>query len=107
MLVGLGWLAVARVEELTDGSGRLLHQQMAFSAIALVVTLLLTIPHYRCSAVSATVVLLAIVLLAAVYFFPPINHAHRWIVWGRWGCNLRNWPRWRMCWRWPLPDVSR
>ena len=47
LLVGLGWLAIARVEELTDGSGRFLHQQMAFSAIALAVMLLLTIPNYQ------------------------------------------------------------
>ncbi len=80
ILVGLGWLAIARVEELTDGSGRLLRQQMAFSAIALVVALLLTIPHYQLLCrFSYALFLLAIVLLAAVYFFPPINKAHRWI----------------------------
>jgi len=80
ILVGLGWLAIARVEELTDGSGRLLHQQMAFSTIALVVALLLTIPHYQLLCrFSYVLFMLAIVLLAAVYFFPPINKAHRWI----------------------------
>ena len=80
VLVGLGWLAIARVEELTEGSGRLLHQQMAFSAIALVVMLLVTIPNYQVLCrFSYALFLLAIVLLAAVYFFPPINRAHRWI----------------------------
>jgi rod shape determining protein RodA len=80
LLVGLGWLAIARVEELTDGSGRFLHQQMAFSLIALVAMLLLTIPSYQVlGRFSYALFALAIVLLALVYFFPPINKAHRWI----------------------------
>jgi rod shape determining protein RodA len=80
MLVGLGWLAIARVEELTAGSGRLLHQQMAYSAIALAVMLLLTVPNYRVLwRLSYPLFLLAIVLLVSVYFCPPINRAHRWI----------------------------
>jgi rod shape determining protein RodA len=80
LLVGLGWLAVARVEELTDGSGRLLRQQMAFSVIALAVMLLVTVPNYQVLCrFSYALFLLAIILLAAVYFFPPVNRAHRWI----------------------------
>ncbi len=80
LLVGLGWLAIAHVEELTDGSGRFLYQQMVFSVIALVVMLLVTIPNYQVLCrFSYALFLLAIVLLMAVYFFPPINKAHRWI----------------------------
>ena len=80
LLVGLGWLAIARVEELTGGSGRFLHQQMAFSAIALVAMLLATIPNYQMLCrFSYGLFLLAVVLLATVYFFPPVNRAHRWI----------------------------
>jgi cell division protein FtsW (lipid II flippase) len=79
-LVAVGWLAIARFEELTDGSGRLLHQQMAFSAIALAVMLLLTMPNYQVLCrFSYALFLSAIVALAAVYFFPPINRAHRWV----------------------------
>jgi rod shape determining protein RodA len=80
LLVGLGWLAIARVEDLTGGSGRLLHQQMAYSVIALVMMLTLTIPSYRALCrLSYALFLLAILLLALVYVFPPINNAHRWI----------------------------
>lgn len=80
MLVALGWLAIARVEELTGGNGRFLHQQMAYSLIALLVMLLVTIPNYQVLCrFSYVLLLLAILLLAAVYFFPPINRAHRWI----------------------------
>lgn len=80
LLVGLGWLGIARVEELTDGNGRLLHQQMAYSAIALTAMLLLTIPSYRLLCrYSYAIFGLTIVLLAVVYLFAPINNAHRWI----------------------------
>ncbi len=80
VLIALGWLAIARVEELTEGSGRLLHQQMAFSVLALLVMLLLTIPNYQVLCRwSYTLFLLAIIALVAVYFFAPINRAHRWI----------------------------
>ncbi len=80
VLVVLGWSAVARVEELRDGSGRLLQQQVAFSVIALVAMLLTTLPNYRAvGRFSYAIFLLAIVLLAAVYLFAPVNRAHRWI----------------------------
>jgi rod shape determining protein RodA len=80
LLVGLGWLAIARVEELTEGSGRFLHQQMAYSVLALVAMLLLSIPQYQAICrFSYVLFLVALGLLAAVYCFPPINRAHRWI----------------------------
>ena len=42
--------------------------------------LLVTIPNYRVLCrFSYALFLLAIVLLVAVYFCPPINNAHRWI----------------------------
>lgn len=79
-LMALGWLAIARVEELTAGSGRFLSQQIAYSVIAAAVMLLLAMPNYRVlGRFSYTLFLLAILLLVAVYLFPPINRAHRWI----------------------------
>ena len=79
-LVALGWLGIARVEELTEANGRLLHQQMAFSAIALLAMLLLTVPSYRVLCrFSYAIFAVAIALLAIVYLWPPINNAHRWI----------------------------
>lgn len=80
LLVGLGWLAIARVEELTEGSGRLLRQQITFSVLALAVMLLATVPNYQVLCrFSYALFLLVILLLALVYFFPPVNRAHRWI----------------------------
>lgn len=86
LLVGLGWIGIARVEELTEGSGRFLRQQMAYSVIALAVMLLATAPNYRVlRRYSYTLFLLALVLLTLVFFFPAINGAHRWIRFGPFG----------------------
>lgn len=80
LLVGLGLLSIARVEELTDGSGRFLRQQMAYSIIALVVMLLVTIPHYQILCrFGYPIFLAAMILLAMVYVFSPIRGAQRWI----------------------------
>ena len=74
-----GWESRS-VEELTEGSGRFLQRQVAYSAIALALMLLVTIPNYRTlSRFSYGLFFLAIVLLVVVYRFPPINGAHRWI----------------------------
>jgi rod shape determining protein RodA len=83
LLIGLGWMAVARVEELTEGNGRFLHQQMAYSVIALAAMLLTTVFNYRVLArFSYALFLLALVLLVAVYACPAKNGAHRWIHFG-------------------------
>jgi rod shape determining protein RodA len=83
VLMGLGWLGIARVEELTDGSGRFLHQQMAYSAVAVVVMLAMTAFNYRVLArFSYPLFLLSLVLLAVVYFRPSIYGVHRWIRFG-------------------------
>jgi cell division protein FtsW (lipid II flippase) len=80
LLVGLGWIGIARVEELTEGSGRFLHQQMAYSVIAVAVMFLATTFNYRVlERFSYVLFLLSIMLLVAVYFCPAINGAHRWI----------------------------
>jgi cell division protein FtsW (lipid II flippase) len=80
LLIGLGWLGIARFEELTDGGGRLLHRQMAYSVLALLAMLGVSLPNYRILCrFSYALFLLALAMLMAVYFFPPINQAHRWI----------------------------
>jgi rod shape determining protein RodA len=80
LLLGVGWLGNARVEELTEGSGRFLHQQMAYSGIAVAVMLAMTTFNYRVlSRFSYGLFLLAIVCLFVVYRCPAINGAHRWI----------------------------
>jgi rod shape determining protein RodA len=80
LLIGLGCVGIARVEDLTEGSGRFLHQQMAYSIIAVAVMLLTTLFNYRIlQRFSYSFFLLAIVLLLLVYRCPAINGAHRWI----------------------------
>lgn len=89
LLVGLGWLGIARIEELTESSGRLLLQQMAYSLMVLVVMLLVTIPSYRVlGRFSYAIFAVAIVLLAVVYFCTPINNAHRWVRLGPAGLQI-------------------
>jgi rod shape determining protein RodA len=83
LLIGVGWIANARVEELTEGSGRFLHQQMAYSVIAVVVMLGMTLFNYRVLArFSYALFILTIILLLSVYRCAPINGAHRWIRFG-------------------------
>ena len=80
VLTGLGWVGIARFEELTGGSGWFLRQQMAYSVIALVVMLLATVPSYRIlGRFSYALFFLSLVSLAGVYYCSPINGVHRWI----------------------------
>jgi rod shape determining protein RodA len=80
LLFSVGWLAIARVEELTDGGGRYLARQIMFSVPALAAMFLVTLPSYRVLArFSYGLFFLSLVLLAVVYWCPAINGAHRWI----------------------------
>ena len=80
LLIGLGWLGIARFEELTDGGGRLLQRQIAYSVLALLALLGVSLPNYRILCrFSYALFLFALAMLVAVYFFPPINQANRWI----------------------------
>jgi rod shape determining protein RodA len=86
LLFGLGWIGVGRVEELTEGSGRFLHQQIAYSVIALAVMFLATTFNYRIlERLSYAILILAVFLLVAAYGFPAKNGAHRWIHFGSLG----------------------
>ena len=79
-LLGLGWLSMVRYEELAGGSGQYLRQQALWSVVGLLALIGLTCISYRtwCRWVYG-LLLLSLGLLAAVYFFPPINGAQRWI----------------------------
>jgi rod shape determining protein RodA len=80
LLVAIGLVAIARVEEFTEGSGHFFRQQIAYSIIALVVMSLATAFNYRIlERFSYALFFLSIVLLAVVYAFPAKNGAHRWI----------------------------
>jgi len=79
-LVGMGWLGIARCEDLSGGSGRFLRQQMVWSVLAAGVMLAVTLPSYRVLCRwSYAVFAFALALLVLVYFFEPINGARRWI----------------------------
>lgn len=80
VLLAIGCLGIARCEELADGTGRYLRQQIVWSAMAVAAMLALSLPNYRVLYRWAyPLYVLSLVALAAAYFFPPINGAHRWI----------------------------
>ncbi len=82
-LVLAGWLGIARSEELAATSGRYLARQIVWSVLFVVVMAAATLPNYRrLTRWSYVAFALSIVLLTAVYAFPPVNGAQRWIRWG-------------------------
>jgi len=79
-LVALGWLGIARCEDLAGDTGGFLKRQMVWSALAAVAMLAATLPSYRVLCRwSYLIFFLALALLVVVYFFPPVNAARRWI----------------------------
>jgi len=79
-LAVLGLLGIARSEDLAETSGGFLRRQLIWSAVAVVAMWLATLPSYRLLCRwSYAAFGLAIGLLVAVYFFPPIHGAQRWI----------------------------
>jgi rod shape determining protein RodA len=82
-LVALGWLAIARCEVLSDGTGRFLHRQMMWSVLGAAVMIAASIPNYRrWRPWSYAVFAVSLALLAAVYLFAPVNGVRRWIHFG-------------------------
>ena len=83
LLIALGCVGIARCEELGTSGGRFLRQQIVWSLLAVAVMLAATIPNYRVLCRwSYLAFLVALGLLVAVYFFPPVNGARRWIRFG-------------------------
>jgi len=86
VLIALGWLGVARSEELADGSGHYVRQQIVWTFLAAMVCWGMTLPSYRALVRHSYAAFAgAIALLIAVYFFPTVHGAHRWIRWGQIG----------------------
>jgi len=82
-LVLVGCLGIARNAELTGGSQKLLLKQGIWAVLALGLMLGVTIPNYRgLGRISYLLFGLVLVLLVAVYFFPPVNGARRWLRFG-------------------------
>ena len=84
--MGLGLLGLARCEDFGDGGRHYLRQQMLWAALGMMAMLAATLPSYRrlCHW-SYAIFGLAVLLLVAVYFFRPVNGAHRWVRWGHVG----------------------
>lgn len=79
-LVLLGCVGIHRVEELTDRPGSYLPRQLFWAPLALAAALGAAIVSYRrCCGWSYAIFALAMLGLAAVYFFPPVHGARRWI----------------------------
>jgi len=82
-LLALGWLAIARGEELAGGTGWFLRRQMVWSALGMAAMLLVSLPSYRVlGRLSYAAFAAANAMLVFVYLFPAINGTHRWIRWG-------------------------
>ena len=82
-LMVLGWLGIARSQTLAETSSRYLQRQMVWSGVCLLAMFVVTLPSYRVLARwSYAAFAAAILLLVAVYWFPPVNGAQRWIRFG-------------------------
>jgi cell division protein FtsW (lipid II flippase) len=79
-LIALGCVGIARSEELAAGSGAYAKRQMVWAAVSLVAMLVVSLTNYRLLCrISYGIFALSLGLLIAVYFFPAIHGAHRWI----------------------------
>lgn len=79
-LILLGWLGIARAEELADHPGRFLPRQMFWLPLGLAAMVGVALPSYRpLCRWSYAIFLASLVALVLVYFFPPVNGARRWI----------------------------
>jgi len=75
----IGFVAIARSDELAGG-GPFLRRQMVWSVLAIVAALAAAVPNYRVfGRTSPALYAVALGLLVAVYFFPAVNGARRWI----------------------------
>jgi rod shape determining protein RodA len=80
VLVLLGWAGLGRYADLTGGGDHFLRQQMVWSLVAVGAMLAAILPNYRVlSRWSYGLLVLALLLLALAYLFPPINGARRWV----------------------------
>lgn len=79
-LLALGLLGIARCEEFNGTPGRYLWQQTAWAVVALAVAVGACQVHHRVLGRWAYAIFgLSLLLLLAVYGFPPVNGARRWI----------------------------
>jgi cell division protein FtsW (lipid II flippase) len=83
LLVFIGWVGIARSVALSGTSARLVERQMLWTAVCLGAMFLATLPNYRALArYSYAALAVSVVLLVAVFWFPSVNGAQRWIRFG-------------------------
>ncbi|HTQ39476.1 MAG TPA: FtsW/RodA/SpoVE family cell cycle protein [Pirellulales bacterium] len=86
VLLILGCATIARCEQINDGSNRLVRQQIVWSILGFGALILTSWIDYRRFARYIPIFYGATLIgLLAVYFFPPVNGAHRWIRVGGFG----------------------
>ena len=79
-ITSLGLVAIARGQELAEARERFLSQQLIWCGVAAGAMVVAAVPNFRRLARFATLAyFFVLALLLAVYFFPPVNGAHRWI----------------------------
>jgi len=80
LLMGAGCLAIHRAEVLSESSGSLARQQLIWAVLALGVMFGCAFPTYRVlRRYSYAALIVALILLVAVYFTTPVGGAHRWL----------------------------
>ncbi|MEX0678567.1 MAG: FtsW/RodA/SpoVE family cell cycle protein [Pirellulales bacterium] len=85
-LVLVGLMGIARSETLFGASGRHLDRQFFWSLLCALAMILATVGNYRVLARwSYAAFFLSLTMLVAVFWFPPINGAHRWMRLGQVG----------------------
>ncbi len=83
LLMVVGWLGIARSQALAESSPRYLYRQLFWSALCMAAMLAVTLPSYRILIRWSYAALgVSVLLLIAVYWFLPVNGAHRWIRFG-------------------------
>jgi rod shape determining protein RodA len=83
-LMVLGLLGLARCEDFGDGGRHYLRQQVLWAALSMLAMFAATLPSYRRLGHGSYLIFgLALLMLVLVYFFRPINGAHRWVRLGR------------------------
>ena len=80
-LAAIGYLSIARAEEIAGSDGQFARQQLLWAAIAVVAaSATFAVANYRVlMRYSYLLLVVSTICLAAVYLFPPVNGAHRWI----------------------------
>jgi rod shape determining protein RodA len=82
-IMATGVSVLARSEQLTESPGRLLSQQIVWMILGLALAGgIVAIGYRRIASYSEFIFVASIAALAAVYAFPSVNGAHRWIRFG-------------------------